>query len=257
MSIYPAPLQNQLLAALPRDVQARLLPFLELTTLQAGQVIYEAGEARRHVYFPTDSILSLLNVVEDGSSAEISMVGNEGAAGISSFMGGESSPWRVVVQSSGHAYRLIGRRMKEEFDRHGEALILMLRYTQARIAQMAQSAACYRHHSIDQQLCRWLLLSLDRLPSNRMNTTQEFISNMLGVRREGVTDAAGKLQKLGVIEYRRGNISVLDRPRLEKLSCECYAVVKKETDRLLIGAATRRFEMPIRHTHFNAQLAPA
>jgi CRP-like cAMP-binding protein len=187
----------------------------------------------RHVYFPTDSIVSLLYVMENGSSAEISVVGNEGVVGVSLFMGGESTPSRALVQSAGYAYRLLSQRMKDEFNRHGEMLLLMLRYTQSLITQMAQTAVCNRHHSIDQQLCRWLLLSLDRLPSNRLTMTQELIANMLGVRREGVTDAASKLQHQKVIEYHRGKITVLDRPALERLSCECYAVVKKETDRLL------------------------
>ncbi len=257
MSIATAPKQNQLLATLPRDVQDRLFPHLELVNLRAGQVLYEAGQQRRHVFFPTDSIVSLLNVIESGSSAEISMVGNEGIVGIASFMGGGCSPWRVVVQSGGQAYRLLGQRMKEEFDRHGETLLLMLRYTQARSAQMAQTAACNRHHSIDQQLCRWLLLTLDRLPGNRLTTTQEFISNMLGVRREGVTDAAGKLQRLGVIEYHRGQISVLDRPRLEKLSCECYAAVKKETDRLLPCPRPRYVEVPRHEEAWGGRMATA
>ena len=185
------------------------------------------------MYFPVDSIISLLYVMEDGASAEISVVGNEGLVGEALFMGGESTPSRGAVQSAGSAYRLLGRKLKEEFNRHGELLVLMLRYTQALITQMAQTAVCNRHHSIDQQLCRWLLLSLDRLPDNRLTMTQELIANMLGVRREGVTDAAGKLQKLGVIEYSRGHITVLDRPQLESLTCECYAVVKRETDRLL------------------------
>ncbi|WP_134597143.1 Crp/Fnr family transcriptional regulator, partial [Pseudomonas aeruginosa] len=187
----------------------------------------------RHVYFPTDAIVSLLYVMEDGASAEISVVGNEGLIGVAVFMGGESTPSRAIVQSAGHAYRLPGQKLKDEFNRHGEMLQLMLRYTQALITQMAQTAVCNRHHSIDQQLCRWLLLSLDRLPSNQLSMTQELIANMLGVRREGVTEAAGKLQKLGVIKYSRGHITVLDRPQLEALCCECYAVVKRETDRLL------------------------
>ncbi|MDT4814812.1 Crp-like helix-turn-helix domain protein [compost metagenome] len=229
----PSPLQNHLLAALPEEVRERLLPNLELVSLPLGKVLYESGDALRHVYFLTDSIVSLLYVMENGSSAEISVVGNEGLIGLAVFMGGESTPSRAIVQSAGHAYRLQGYRLKAEVNRHGELLLLMLRYTQALITQMAQTAVCNRHHSIDQQLCRWLLLSLDRLPSNHLTMTQELIANMLGVRREGVTDAAGKLQKLGVIEYRRGHITVLDRPRLEALSCECYAVVKKETDRLL------------------------
>jgi CRP-like cAMP-binding protein len=197
-----------------------------------GMVLYEAGEALRHIYFPTDSIVSLLYVMKDGASAEIAVVGNEGAIGVSLFMGGETTPSRGIVQSAGSAYRLSGRRLKQEFERHGQLLHVLLRYTQSLITQMAQTAVCNRHHSIDQQLCRWLLLSLDRLPSNRLNMTQELIANMLGVRREGVTGAAGKLQDLGVIHYSRGRITVLDRPKLEQLSCECYAVVKQETDRL-------------------------
>ena len=229
----PNPEHNRLLSALPVVVQERVYPQLELVPLALGMVLYESGDTMRHVYFPTDSIVSLLYVMQNGASAEISVVGNEGLVGISLFMGGESTPSRAVVQSAGYAYRLNGQLMKDEFNRHSETLTLMLRYTQALITQMAQTAVCNRHHSIDQQLCRWLLLSLDRLPSNRLTMTQELIANMLGVRREGVTDAAGKLQKLGVIEYTRGEITVLDRPRLETLSCECYAVVKRETDRLL------------------------
>ncbi len=231
--IPPTPQQNHLLAALPVEVQNRLFLDLELVSLPLGKVLYESGDTLRHVYFPTDSIVSLLYVMESGASAEISVVGNDGLIGIALFMGGESTPSRGVVQSAGHAYRLPGSRLKEEFNRHTGFLLLMLRYTQALITQMAQTAVCNRHHSIEQQLCRWLLLSLDRLPGNQLTMTQELIANMLGVRREGVTDAAGKLQKLGVIEYNRGHITVLDRPKLEQLSCECYAVVKKETDRLL------------------------
>lgn len=233
MSATADPQQNHLLAALPADVKQRLLTHLELVPLPLGDVLYESGDALHHVYFPTDAIVSLLYVMESGASAEISVVGNEGLIGVAVFMGGESTPSRAVVQSAGHAYRLAGQRLKDEFNRHGELLQLMLRYTQALITQMAQTAVCNRHHSIDQQLCRWLLLALDRLPGNQLNMTQELIANMLGVRREGVTDAAGKLQRVGVIEYSRGHITVLDRPRLERLSCECYAVVKKETDRLL------------------------
>ena len=215
------------------EVQARLLPHLELVKLPLGKVLYESGDALRHVYFPTDAIVSLLYVMENGASAEISLVGKEGLIGIALFMGGESTPSRAVVQSAGSAYRLLGQRLKDEFNRHGQMLLLMLRYTQSLITQMAQTAVRNRHHTIDQQLCRWLLLSLDRLPGNRLTMTQELIANMLGVRREGVTDAASKLQKRGVIAYSRGQITVLDRPALEMLSCECYAVVKKETDRLL------------------------
>lgn len=230
-----SPQQNHLLSALSAEVRERLFPHLELVPLPLplGKVLYESGDTLRHVYFPTDAIVSLLYVMESGASAEISVVGNEGLVGVSLFMGGESTPSRAVVQSEGYAYRLPGQRIKDEFNRHGELLVLMLRYTQALITQMAQTAVCNRHHSIDQQLCRWLLLSLDRLNGPHLTMTQELIANMLGVRREGVTDAAGKLQKMGVIEYKRGSITVLDRPRLEQLSCECYAVVKKETDRLL------------------------
>lgn len=233
MSEKHTPMQNHLLAALPAVVQERLFPDLELTSMPLGKVLYESGDTLCHVYFPTDSIVSLLYVMESGASAEISVVGNEGLIGVSLFMGGESTPSRAIVQSAGSAYRLPGQKLKNEFNRHGDLLQLMLRYTQSLITQMAQTAVCNRHHSIDQQLCRWLLLSLDRLPSNKLSMAQELIANMLGVRREGVTGAAGKLQKLGIIEYNRGHITVLDRPRLEALCCECYAVVKKETDRLL------------------------
>jgi len=229
----PMPLGNHLLAALPAQVQQRLLPYLELVPMPLGMVLYESGDTMRHVYFPTDSIVSLLYVMEDGASAEISVVGNEGLIGVALFMGGLSTPSRAIVQSAGSAYRMPGQRLKDEFSRHADLMLLLLRYTQALITQMAQTAVCNRHHSIDQQLCRWLLLSLDRLPDNRLSMTQELIANMLGVRREGVTEAAGKLQKQGVIEYSRGHITVLDRPKLEALCCECYAVVKKETDRLL------------------------
>lgn len=233
MSEAPIPQQNNLLAALSGDVQQRLFSNLERVALPLGKVLYESGDTMRHVYFPTDSIISLLYVMESGASAEISVVGNEGLVGIALFMGGESTPSRAIVQSGGHAYRLSGQLVKDEFNRHGELLVLVLRYTQALITQMSQAAVCNRHHSIDQQLCRWLLLSLDRLPGNQLTMTQELIANMLGVRREGVTEAAGKLQRQGVIEYSRGHITVLDRKKLEQLSCECYAVVKKETDRLL------------------------
>jgi CRP-like cAMP-binding protein len=198
-----------------------------------GLVLYEAGDALRHIYFPTDAIVSLLYVLENGSSAEICVVGNDGVIGVALFMGGETTTNRAIVQSGGFAYRLTGRRLKQEFERQGETMHILLRYTQALITQMAQTAVCNRHHTVDQQLCRWLLLSLDRLQENKVIMTQELIANMLGVRREGVTDAAGKLQKLGVITYKRGVITVLDRSRLEELSCECYSVVKKETDRLM------------------------
>jgi CRP-like cAMP-binding protein len=226
------PQQNHLLAALTATERERLYPHLQLVQMPLGKVLYESGDVMRHVYFPTDSIISLLYVLADGASAEISVVGNEGIIGVSLFMGGETTPSRAIVQSAGSAYRLIGQLLKEEFHRNGGMQLLLLRYTQALLTQMAQTAVCNRHHSVDQQLCRWLLLSLDRLVSNKLTMTQELIANMLGVRREGVTDAAGKLQKLGVIQYARGRITVLDRPKLEKLCCECYAVVKKETDRL-------------------------
>jgi CRP-like cAMP-binding protein len=198
-----------------------------------GMVLYESGHELRHVYFPTTAIVSLLYVMLDGASAEIAVVGNEGIIGVALFMGGETMPNRAVVQSAGHAYRLKGQLLKQEFNRSGELQHLLLRYTQALLTQMAQTAVCNRHHSLDQQLCRWLLLSIDRLPSNELAMTQELIANMLGVRREGVTEAAGKLQKTGLIRYQRGHITVLDRAGLEARACECYAVVKKEFDRLL------------------------
>jgi CRP-like cAMP-binding protein len=227
------PSENLLLAALSPPERERIYPHLQRVPMALGKVLYESGDTLRHVYFPTDSIISLLYVMADGASAEISVVGNEGLIGVALFMGGETTPSRAIVQSAGHAYRLVGQRLKEEFHRNGGMQLLLLRYTQALLTQMAQTAVCNRHHSVDQQLCRWLLLSLDRLPTNQLSMTQELIANMLGVRREGVTEAAGKLQKLGVIRYARGRITVLDRHRLEQLSCECYAVVKKESDRLL------------------------
>jgi len=227
------PRQNRLLAALPPDDFVRLSASLELAPLVLGTALYESGAEMRHVYFPTDSIVSLLYVMEDGSSAEIAVVGNEGLVGVSLFMGGETTPSRAVVQSAGHAYRLPGRLLKEEFYRAGPMQHLLLRYTQALLTQMAQTAVCNRHHSLDQQLCRWLLLSLDRLSGNKLVMTQELIANMLGVRREGVTEAAGNLQHAGLISYRRGQITVLDRPGLEARTCECYSVVKRESDRLL------------------------
>ena len=230
------PQHNQLLAALSPTARERIYPQLQLVEMPLGKILYEPGDALRHVYFPADCIVSLLYVMEDGDSAEISVVGNEGLIGIALFMGGETTPSRAVVQSAGSAYRLVGQKLKDEFHRNGGMQILLLRYTQALITQMSQTAVCNRHHTVDQQLCRWLLLSLDRLASNELIMTQELIANMLGVRREGVTDSAGKLQKLGVIEYHRGRITVLDRPKLEQLSCECYAVVKKETDRLRVNS---------------------
>jgi CRP-like cAMP-binding protein len=228
-----SPHQNHLLAALPASDYQRLASHLELVPMKLGEVLYESGGQLRYVYFPTTSILSLLYVMEDGASAEIAIVGNEGILGISLFMGGESTPSRAVVQSAGHAFRLKAALLKNEFGRFGPTMHLLLRYTQALITQMAQTAVCNRHHSVDQQLCRWLLLSLDRLQTNELSMTQELIANMLGVRREGVTEAAGKLQDAGLISYRRGQITVLDRPGLEARSCECYQVVKTEFDRLL------------------------
>ncbi|MBU3009663.1 Crp/Fnr family transcriptional regulator [Cobetia amphilecti] len=225
--------QNHLLAGLSAETTQRLAAHLEPIHLSLGQVLYTAGSALSHVYFPIDAIVSLLYVTENGASAEIAVVGNEGLVGIAVFMGGESTTSRAIVQSAGKALRLPVHHLKAEFNRHGEMLHLLLRYTQSLITQMSQTAVCNRHHSIDQQLCRWLLLSLDRLPGDQLDMTQELIANMLGVRREGVTEAAGKLHRQGVIEYHRGHITVLDRPRLEQLCCECYAVVKKESDRLM------------------------
>jgi len=226
------PARNHLLAALPREDFARLEPHLELVPLPLGWAVYESGGQQGYVYFPTTAIVSLLYVMADGDSAEIAVVGNDGLVGIALFMGGETTPSRAVVQSEGQGYRLKGLLLKGEFERGGELQHLLLRYTQALITQMAQTAVCNRHHAVEEQLCRWLLLSLDRLPSNELTMTQELIANMLGVRREGVTQAAGKLQEAGVIHYSRGKITVLDRPKLEALVCECYAVVRRETDRL-------------------------
>lgn len=228
-----SPDQNQLLGSLSQVVKTRLFPHLELIPMPLGKVLYEPGENLRHVYFPTDCIISMLYVMEDGASAEISLVGNDGLVGFAVVMGGESTSSRAIVQSAGSAYRLSEPNLKNEFNRHGEFMTLMLRYMQALITQIAQTAVCNRHHTLDQQLCRWLLLSIDRRPDNHLAMTQEMIANMLGVRREGVTEAAGKLQKLGAIEYTRGKITVLDRAMLEKLTCECYMIVKRETDRLL------------------------
>lgn len=232
MSVAQTPLNNRLLAALPPEAQKRVFPHLVPVQLPLGTVVYEAGQHVEYVYFPTNCIISLLYVMEDGASAEISVVGNEGIVGIAVFMGGESTPSRAIVQSGGSAFRLPAGELRKEFNSHPDMRMLMLRYTQALITQMAQTAVCNRHHSIDQQLCRWLLLSLDRLPDNSLTMTQELIANMLGVRREGVTEAAGKLQRLGVITYQRGHITILDRPHLERLCCECYSVVKQEADRL-------------------------
>jgi CRP-like cAMP-binding protein len=231
----PQPTDNHLLVGLPAAVLQRLLPQLKCVPMELGKVLYESGDTLRYVYFPTNCIVSLLYVLQDGASAEISVVGNEGLIGIALFMGGETTPSRAIVQSAGFAFRMPGQLLKDEFHHDADMQLLLLRYTQSLITQMAQTAVCNRHHSVDQQLCRWLLLSLDRLSSNQLTMTQELIANMLGVRREGVTEAAGKLQKLGVIRYNRGHITVIDRPRLEALCCECYAVVKKESDRLLGG----------------------
>ena len=233
MTAVPDPLRNQLLAALPEADLQRWLPHIEWVDMPLGQVLYESGRTLSHVYFPTTAIVSLLYVMEDGASAEIAVVGYEGLVGISLFMGGESTPSRAVVQSAGRGVRLRAQFIKDEFNRSGPVMHLLLRYTQALITQMAQTAVCNRHHSLDQQLCRWLLLSLDRLDGPHLVMTQELIANMLGVRREGVTEAALKLQAMGLIRYARVRISVLDRPGLEQRTCECYAVVKKEYDRLL------------------------
>jgi CRP-like cAMP-binding protein len=233
MQTPQGPRQNHLLAALPEADYARILPDLERVSLPLGDVLSEPGIQMRHVYFPTTAIVSLLYVMENGASAEVAVVGNEGVVGVSLFMGGETTTSRAIVQSAGHAYRMKGQLLKDVFYRAGPMQLLLLRYTQALLTQMTQTAVCNRHHSVDQQLCRWLLLSLDRLQSNELVMTQELIANMLGVRREGVTEAAGKLQKAGLIHYSRGKITVVDRPGLEARVCECYAVVKKEFDRLL------------------------
>jgi CRP-like cAMP-binding protein len=228
-----SPKQNHLLAAMPAAEFNRLLPHLELVPMPIGEVLYESGGRLNHVYFPTTSIVSLLYVLENGASAEIAIVGNEGILGISIFMGGETTPSRAVVQSAGFGYRLKAQLLKREFNRAGPVLRLLLRYTQTLITQMSQTAVCNRHHTVEQQLCRWLLLSLDRLPSDSLNMTQDLIANMLGVRREGVTEAAGNLQRMGLIKYSRGHIKVLDRVGLERAVCECYSVVKLEFDRLM------------------------
>lgn len=231
-SLYK-PEQNSLLGGLPAHVQARLFPYLDLMPLPFGKSIYEPGDTMRYVYFPVDCIVSLLYVMENGESTEISVVGREGVVGFSLLTGGESTCSRAMIRNAGIAYRLPGPRLRDELGRHGELLYLALRYTQSLITQMAQTAVCNRHHTVGQQLCRWLLLSLDRVDSSELIMTQELIASLLGVRREGVTEAAGRLQKLGVIEYRRGRIKVLDRARLEQLSCECYRVVRGTTDRMV------------------------
>lgn len=233
MTDLQSPRQNHLLDALPAVVYERFSPHLELVQMPLGEVLYESGDELRYAYFPATCIVSLLYVMENGASAEIAVIGNEGIIGIALFMGGGTMPNRAVVQSAGFAYRLEAPRLMQEFNRYGVLHHLLLRYTQALFTQMAQTAVCNRHHSVDQQLCRWLLLSLDRLPTNELIMTQELIANMLGVRREGVTEAAGKLQRAGLIHYSRGHITVLDRPGLDARVCECYQVVKKEFDRLL------------------------
>jgi CRP-like cAMP-binding protein len=233
LSASTNPRHNHLLAALPNDQWQRWLPHLEHVDMPLGQVLYEPGSTLTHVYFPTTAIVSLLYVMQNGESAEIAVVGNEGVIGVSLFMGGESTPSRALVQSAGGSFRLTAQLMKEEFYRAGPVLHLLLRYTQALITQMVQTAACNRHHSLDQQLCRWLLLSLDRLQGTEMVMTQQLIANMMGVPREGATEGALKLQNAGLIDYTGGRIRVLNREGLEKRTCECYAVVKKEYDRLL------------------------
>ena len=238
-TLFPAsttPKDNHLLAALPSAEFEELVPFLEPVSMPLGLSVYEPGAAQVHVWFPTTAIVSLLYVLEDGASAEIAVTGPEGLVGIALFMGGETTPSRAVVQSAGEGYRLKAAVLKAEFERGGELQHLLLRFTQALITQMTQTAVCNRHHAVHQQLCRWLLLSLDRLAGNELVMTQELIANMLGVRREGVTEAAGKLQAEGLIKYSRGRITVLDRAQLEARVCECYAVVKKEYDRLLPGS---------------------
>jgi CRP-like cAMP-binding protein len=239
MAAAKEPRTNHLLAAVPESEFQRMLPLLEWVDLPLGQVLYESGRTLSHVVFPCNAIISLLYVMENGASAEIAVVGNEGLVGISIFMGGGSTPSRAVVQSAGHGWRMRAQAVRDEFNQSGPVMHVLLRYTQALITQMAQTAVCNRHHSLDQQLCRWLLLSLDRLEGNELVMTQELIANMLGVRREGVTDSALKLQKLGLIRYARGHITVLDRPALEQRTCECYAVVKKEYDRLLPDVIAR------------------
>ena len=238
MSAQHSPKQNHLLAALPVEIFEQISPHLELVPTLLGQVLYESGGQLHHVYFPTSAILSLHYIMESGASAEIAGVGNEGVLGISLFMGGNTTPSRASVQASGHCYRLKRQIMMEQFNRAGPMMRLMLRYTQALMTHMSQTAVCNRHHSVEQQLCRWLLLNLDRLPTNELTITQELIAGMLGVRREGVTETAGNLQRAGLISYRRGHITVLNRAKLETYSCECYGVVKKEFNRLLRDKVT-------------------
>jgi CRP-like cAMP-binding protein len=240
MSTLNSPSQNHLLAALPTAEFEPLAAHIELVKLPLGEMLYEPGGQLKHAYFPTTAIVSLHYIMESGASSESAGVGNEGVVGISLFMGGDTTSSSAVVQTAGHAYRLESRKLLEEFNRGGLLQRLLLRYTQALMTQMSQTAACNRHHSVEQQLCRWLLLTLDRLPSNELVMTQELIANMLGVRREGITEAAGKLQRAGVISYRRGHIAVLDRAGLEARVCECYAVVKTELNRLLCDVRHRQ-----------------
>jgi CRP-like cAMP-binding protein len=237
LSATASPKQNLILAALPEVDYQRLLPQLELVEIGLGRPLYESGGHLQHVYFPIEGIVSLLYVTQGGNSAELAVVGKEGMIGISLFMGGETTPNRAVVQSSCRAYRLPASALKAHFAEGGALQLTLLKFTQALITQISQTAVCNLHHSVDQQLCRWLLLSLDRLPENRLQMTQELIANMLGVRRQGVTESAGKLEREGLITYHRGLITVLNRPGLEQRSCECYSVVKAETERLLPRAA--------------------
>ncbi|HVB49801.1 MAG TPA: Crp/Fnr family transcriptional regulator [Burkholderiales bacterium] len=240
MTSIHSPSQNHLIAALPEAEFARLAPHFELVSMPLGEILYEPGGRMQHALFPTSAIVSLHYVMESGASAEAAGVGNEGVVGIALFMGGDSTPSSAVVQTAGHAYRLEGRLLKQEFNRAGLMQRLLLRYTQALITQMTQTAACNRHHSVEQQLCRWLLLTLDRVPSCELVMTQELVAGMLGVRREGITEAAGELQRAGYIRYRRGHISVLERSGLEARACECYAAVKKELGRLLSDVQHRQ-----------------
>jgi CRP-like cAMP-binding protein len=238
MSAEPDPKTHDLLAALPTEEFERLRPLLEPVEMGLGEVLYESGKRQAHVYFPTDSIVSLVYVMENGASAEVAIAGHDGLVGVSLFMGGDTTPSRALVQSAGSAFRIQGSLLRREFDRSVMLRQLLLRYTQALLTQMSQTAVCNRHHTVDQQLCRWLLMSIDRLPSNKLVMTQELIANMLGVRREGVTEAAGKLQNAGVILYHRGRIEVIDRLKLERMVCECYEVVRQEYARLLPWTAT-------------------
>ncbi len=256
MSSPHSPSQNHLLAALPAAEFERLSPHLELAALPLGEILYEPGGQMQHAYFPTSAIVSLHYVMESGASAETAGVGNEGVVGISLFMGGDTTPSSAVIQTAGHGYRLESRLLKEEFNRAGFMQHLLLRYTQALITQMFQTAACNRHHSIEQQLCRWLLLTLDRIPSGELVMTHELVASMLGVRREGISEAAASLQGAGFIRYRRGHISVLERGGLEGRVCECYAVVKKELGRLLSDVRHRQVEAVAAVRQDGARLSP-